>query len=136
MEKRNLIHLWSIRLFSTLVLSCILASSHAASYNYYEEAKENIDLTGSWKGGTKSLSPIPIQASIDGESLFLENQQPTCDIEITITNSEGIIVYNKKVLASETAFIIIPVTELQTEMYILELRNPTNGYLKGTFIIP
>lgn len=136
MEKRNLIHLWSIRLFSTLVLSCISVSLSATTYNYYEKTKEKIDLGGSWEASTRSLVSIPIQASIDGESLFLENQQPTCDIEITITNSEGIIVYNKKVLASETAFIIIPVTELQTGMYLLELCNPANGHLKGNFIIP
>lgn len=42
MEKRNLIHLWSIRLFSALVLSCILVSLHAASWDYYEEAKDKL----------------------------------------------------------------------------------------------
>lgn len=135
MEKRNLIHLWSIRLFSTLVLSCILASLSATTYNYYEEAKENIDLTGFWKGRTRSLSP-PIQASIDGESLFLENQQPTCDIEISIVNNQGVIVYSESISATETVFIIIPITELQAGTYLLELRNPSNGYLKGNFMIP
>lgn len=135
MKKKHLIHLWSIRLFSALVLSCISISLSATTYNYYEKIKEKIDLGGSWEVSTRSLVSIPIQASIDGESLFLENQQPTCDIEISITNNEGVIIYYESASATETAFITIPVAELQAGTYFLELRNPSSGYLKGNFTL-
>lgn len=129
MRTKSLINVWSLRLFVALVLNSFFWQYGAAS-----ESTKKVVLTGHWNKSSKSLR-LPISASTDAQLLYIQNTSPNCDIAISIVSDNGDVLYKQELPASETSFMVIPLSELPAGSYQLELSNPLGGYLKGRFII-
>lgn len=127
MKTKSLVNVWSLRLFIVLTLNSFFLQMGVAS-----NSSTDLRLVGNWDKASKSLR-LPISASTDGKLLYLENTSPYCDIIISIVNDNGAVLYRQEVPATETSFIVIPLSELPTGSYQLELSNLFGGYLKGSF---
>lgn len=93
----------------------------------------NTPIYGEWSTKARSLSPIPLTASISGDQLTLKCASPDYDINITIVNANGQSVWLCDIAAPETSFVSIPLDSLPQGSYTIEISNDYGGYLQGTF---
>lgn len=131
MKMKKFVSLWKLRVLLAFVLSSL-----CLQVGFATESLTSIPLKGVWEKVNRSLNPIaPITASIENSILFISNSSPNRDITIDIVDENGMIVYTQKVPAINTANVVIPITELPSGNYKLELRSPFNDYLYGNFAI-
>lgn len=118
-----------------MVLFAILLSSLFAQKAYSSaEYVEEIPLDGRWETKERSISLIPITASTDGQCICIENSSPNCDITIIIiSNNTGEKVYSQTISGAQTAYIAIPIENLISGNYTLQLTNQYSGNLLGIF---
>lgn len=127
---------WCVLIF---IIGIIGNQSWALAKNNIVGSSTEICFDGTWKeeeGEPRSLPiALPITAETDcSYSVFIYNQSPRHTIGITILDSYGGIVYSYEVSAQESAYIVIPIDGLSEGEYTLELRNPSGGYLYGSFV--
>lgn len=101
---------------------------------YAGESSNEIPLVGEWGEDIRSISPtVPISAYINGNILLIQSSTLRSDITVTIINN-GIEIYKQAVPAAQTANIGIPINELESGVYTLELRNQWGEFLYGDFV--
>lgn len=99
-----------------------------------------IAMDGNWdinSNGTptdRSLPTIPITAYLIDYYINIQNEKPDCDITVNIINSTtGDVVYQQAVTKAATSNMMIPITNLPSGEYILELIGPSTRHLEGIF---
>lgn len=131
MKTEKLTGTWGLRLFFVLVLNSFFWQIGMATTSSRE-----ISLKGHWSDLTKSIAPsTPISASTDGQLLYIKNTSPNCDIAISIVSDNGDVLYKQELPASETSFMVIPLSDLPAGSYQLELSNPLGGHIEGRFTV-
>lgn len=71
-------------------------------------AKKDVPLYGEWKGKIKSIIPeLPIQAWLEdnNKDLLLEFSTNLGTVRVTVTNSEGEVVYEQSVVTQPSILI-------------------------------
>ena len=98
-----------------------------------------IVLDGKWEAknedyADRSLPSIPITAYLSNNYINIENEKPDCDITINIINcTTGDIVYQQTISQAATSNILIPINNLISGEYILELTGSSTRHLEGIF---
>lgn len=94
-----------------------------------------IDLKGKLSvPGTKSIeNPIPIKASTDGESIFIDFLVAVGDITISLYNSDGQLVYQSDEQIASIQQVVIDITSLTSGSYTLAFTCDGGGYVYGVF---
>lgn len=94
-----------------------------------------IDLKGKLSvPGTKSIeNPIPIKASTDGESIFIDFLVAVGDITISLYNSDGQLVYQSDEQIASIQQVVVDITSLTSGSYTLTFTCDGGGYVYGTF---
>lgn len=100
----------------------------------------SIDMNGNWPSDAdnieadRALPTIPITAYLIDYYINIQNEKPDCDITVNIINSTtGDIAYQQVVPKAATANMMIPITNLPSGEYILELTGPSTRHLEGIF---
>jgi len=113
-----------------------ILSMSVLNIGYANITDEGVPLDGTWHGKTRSISQIiPVSAYIQTNTLYIQNSILNTDITVTIENNNGVQVFQQTYSASQTSYIVIPLSDLETGAYTLELSNPWGGYLLGGFVI-
>lgn len=98
---------------------------------------QTIETNGWWpksKGFERSLHICPITAYLNDNYIQITNNKPDCDITVSILSiNTGEIIIQQTVPESATSNIIIPVVNLSSGEYVLELTDSGTRYLRGTF---
>lgn len=84
---------------------------------------------GKWKNYERSLDGIPISGQVADNLLILSNDRPDRDIVITFMDSSGIVILEKYVPQSQSAYVILPLEELpdgNTYMIVVTSSNPSD----------
>lgn len=71
-------------------------------------AKKKVELNGNWDGRIKSIIPeLPIQAWLEdnNKDLLLEFSTNLGTVQVTVTNSEGEVVYEQSVVTQPSILI-------------------------------
>lgn len=99
-----------------------------------------IDIKGLWSSIDdndkieRSLPTIPISAYLSGNFINIQNDKPDCDITIRIIcPTTGETQYQQMIPETATANILIPISNLPSGTYLLELTGPGNRHLEGNF---
>ena len=90
---------------------------------------EKIDLKGSLMLG---INPNAIVAGVSDIDIYIGFNQSIGNVNISIYNSLGGLVYNTVVNTDVQQVVIIPITSAASGSYIVELNN-ANGYADGEF---
>lgn len=110
--------------------------------NCFSSIHETTEITLDGKWDTKSnddliersLPIIPITAYLSDNYINIENEKPDCDITINIINcTTGDIVYRQTISKAATFSILIPINNLISGEYILELTGSSTRHLEGIF---
>lgn len=132
METKKIVKSWSLRIMLLTVLLSGLSLNKA-----YSMREEEVDMRGEWEiNSTKrSVSSIPVIASINEYNLYIENNAPDCDIVITLVDyNTGKAVTEQFVPEAQTAYITISIENLPSGTYMLKLRGQGgNKELYGIF---
>lgn len=123
--------LYSLLCMLFFISSMPIQKAHASEKEFSTESKVEID--GVWEIKTRSLSPIPFTSTLYDAHLSICCTEPNYDISITLTNSNGEVVWNRNVSAPETSFVSIPLDNLPHGSYTIKISNDYGGYLWGTF---
>ncbi|WP_290377451.1 DUF3244 domain-containing protein [uncultured Bacteroides sp.] len=99
-----------------------------------------IETKGTWNNSNednkidRSLPTIPISAYLSGNFINIQNNKPDCDITIRIIcPTTGETQYQQMIPETATANILIPISNLPSGIYLLELTGPGNRHLEGNF---
>lgn len=99
--------------------------------------EDEVDVRGEWEiNSTKrSISSIPVTASIDECALYIANSAPDCNMAITIIDySTGNVVAEQIIPEAQTAFFTISIANLPAGTYMLKLTGQGgNKELYGIF---
>lgn len=106
-----------------------------SKYQTLESVNVSLNEGSDWRPITRSYSPAPPTATIDGDVLFIQSTSQNCDITINIIANEGYTVHEQTVPASATGYFSISLDGLPSGTYTLTLRNPTGGFLYGYFTL-
>lgn len=132
METKKIVKSWSLRIMLLTVLLSGLSLNKA-----YSMREEEVDVRGEWviNGTTRSVSSIPVTASIDECALYIANSAPDCNMAITIIDySTGNVVAEQFVPEAQTAFFTISIENLPSGTYMLKLTGQGgNKELYGIF---
>jgi hypothetical protein len=90
---------------------------------------EEIDLQGSLMYG---IGPNAIVAGASDVDIYIGFNQSFGNVNISIYNSLGGLVYNTVVNTDVQQVVIIPITSAASGSYFVELNN-ANGYAEGEF---
>ncbi len=100
----------------------------------------SIETKGTWNNSNednkieRSLPTIPISAYLSGNFINIQNNKPDCDITIRIIcPTTGETQYQQMIPETATANILIPISNLPSGIYLLELTGPGNRHLEGNF---
>lgn len=121
------------------LLLCMLffISSMPIQKAHAEKADTSICITsiskGKWLETPRSLSPIPFTATLYDAHLSICCTEPNYDISITLTNSNGEVVWNRNVSAPETSYVSVSLSGLPEGSYTIDITNDYGGHLQGTF---
>lgn len=133
METKKIVKSWSLRIMLLTVLLSGLSLNKAYSLVVHDE----VDMRGEWEiNSTKrSVSSIPVIASIDEYNLYIENNAPDCDMVITLVDyNTGKAVTEQFVPEAQTAFFTISIENLPSGTYMLKLKGQGgNKELYGIF---
>ncbi|MBP8026014.1 MAG: DUF3244 domain-containing protein, partial [Parabacteroides sp.] len=84
--------------------------------------------------GAKSLDdPIPIDASTDGQSIFINFLTALGDVTISIYNVNGDLVYQSNEQITSVQQLLVSIANLSSGSYTLVFTNAGGGYVYGTF---
>ena len=84
--------------------------------------------------GAKSLDDtIPIDASTDGQSIFINFLTALGDVTISIYNVNGDLVYQSNEQITSVQQLLVSITNLSSGSYTLVFTNAGGGYVYGTF---
>lgn len=130
----------TLSVHATLIVSILVSFLFASkSYSSIHEMTE-IDIKGLWSSIDdndkieRSLPTIPISAYLSGNFINIQNDKPDCDITIRIIcPTTGETQYQQMIPETATANILIPISNLPSETYLLELTGPGNRHLEGNF---
>lgn len=112
--------------FATLVVAILFPCIQLA-------ARERIPTEGEWhEKGNRSVTIMPPTAFIDGNIVSLEFVAAIPDLQLVITDADGIIYY-QEVIYAEVGDYEIPY-EIPEGEYTL-LISYSRGYLKGSFTV-
>lgn len=82
----------------------------------------------------RNIQSFPITAYLNDNYIQIINNKPDCDITVSILSiNTGEIIIQQTVPESATSNIIIPVINLSSGEYVLELTDSGTRYLRGTF---
>lgn len=123
--------LYSLLCMLFFISSMPIQKAHASEKETPTES--NIITEGSWALKTRSLSPIPFTATLYDAHLSICCTEPNYDISITLTNSNGEVVWNRNVSAPETSYVSISLSGLPEGSYTIDITNDYGGHLQGTF---
>lgn len=123
-----------------IVLFTILLSGLSVNevYSYYME-KRTVPMDGRWekneeKVAARSLPSIPITAYMDGQNIYIENNSPDCDIQVSITSDKtGEVMFEQLMPEIQTGYIVISIANFPSGKYKLELTGEAENYLIGDF---
>ena len=90
---------------------------------------ETIELLGTMMYG---INPNGINAGVNRSSVFIHFEQSVGNVNISIYNASGALIYSTVVNTSVQQSVIIPLTDQGSGTYTLELSN-ANGYAEGDF---
>ncbi len=139
MKTKEILKKWRMYVVLLLGISLFSTEIHSAKLCVEHNMKNTVPMVcgGDWGSipKTRSLTPESPTASINGNLLIIENPSRDCDIEISITDDEGFPVYEQTVPAASTGYIPIPLGGFPSGTYTLTLRNPSGGYLYGSFTL-
>lgn len=119
-----------------LFIPNVFSSTREIAFSQIEETNEFIDMKGLWDniGIERSLPTIPISAYLSGNFIHIQNDKPDCDITIRIIcPTTGETQYQQMIPETATANILIPISNLPSGTYLLELTGPGNRHLEGNF---
>lgn len=130
----------TLSVHATLIVSILVSFLFASkSYSSIHEMTE-IDIKGLWSSIDdndkieRSLPTIPISAYLSGNFIHIQNDKPDCDITIRIIcPTTGETQYQQMIPETATANILIPISNLPSGTYLLELTGPGNRHLEGNF---
>lgn len=123
--------LYSLLCMLFFISSMPIQKAHASEKETPTES--NIITEGSWALKTRSLSPIPFTATLYDAHLSICCTEPNYDISITLTNSNGEVVWNRNVSAPETSYVSVSLSRLPEGSYTIDITNDYGGHLQGTF---
>ena len=112
-----------------------VAIVHIAVGFVQAEPPTEIDLKGKiGVAGAKSLDdPIPIDASTDGQSIFINFLTALGDVTISIYNVNGDLVYQSNEQITSVQQLLVSIANLSSGSYTLVFTNAGGGYVYGTF---
>lgn len=122
--------LYSLLCMLFFISSMPIQKAHASEKDTFSE--KEIILAGGWNN-LRSLSPIPFTATLYDAHLSICCTEPNYDISITLTNSNGEVVWNRNVSAPETSNVSISLSGLPEGSYTIDITNDYGGHLQGTF---
>ena len=113
----------------------LLAIVHIAVGFVQSEPPTEIDLKGKiGVAGAKSLDDtIPIDASTDGQSIFINFLTALGDVTISIYNVNGDLVYQSNEQITSVQQLLVSIANLSSGSYTLVFTNAGGGYVYGTF---
>lgn len=123
--------LYSLLCMLFFISSMPIQKAHASGKDTPTESK--IIVEGNWLTKPRSLSPIPFTATLYDAHLSICCTEPNYDISITLTNSNGEVVWNRNVSAPETSYVSISLSGLPEGSYTINITNDYGGHLQGTF---
>ena len=115
---------WEAQAVNTKPIPIIISEMAAPPQGY-----EKIDLQGSLMYG---IGPNAIVAGASDVDIYIGFNQSFGNVNISIYNSLGGLVYNTVVNTDVQQVVIIPITSAASGSYIVELNN-ANGYAEGEF---
>ena len=125
--KKELLRRWSIGILLIGLMNGTIFYSEAAI------STDNIDFKGRWDDDKRSVpSELPISAFVDGSVLMIQSSTANVDIMIVVSQN-GIPIYERTILASQTSQIVIDMSGWDEGTYVLVLRNKWGGVLSGEF---
>lgn len=90
---------------------------------------EKIELLGSLNYG---IGPNAIEAGASDDAVYIQFNQSFGNVNISIYNGMGALVYNTTVNTDVQQIFIIPFANVASGNYVIELSNAT-GYAEGDF---
>ena len=79
-----------------------------------------------------SVGPNAIEAGYNDNSVYIQFNQNLGYVDVTIYNSNGLMVYNDVVNTAVQQLLVIPITGFVDGVYTIVLENAT-GYADGEF---
>lgn len=128
-------------LFLIMSLICTVQLKSYANVVQDEKADETyINMYGQFSGnslsGERSIesSSIPFVVSSNGHYLFIEYENPQCYINVIISNNQTKEILDQRDFSqSESTYIVISIEEYNVSEFLIEIQNPTNGYVYGIY---
>lgn len=115
-----------------LVLVCLCFSCTLTNVYAMTTEKRSVSLKGRWVPVKRSMSQdIPIEAFVEDGQLTIQSSTMRSDITIRISDSEGNVVYETIVVAEDTGYVCIDLSDLKHHSYRLDLINQVGGFLYG-----
>lgn len=119
-----------------LVLVCLCFCCTLTNVYAMTTEKRSVSLKGRWVPVKRSMSQdIPIEAFVEDGQLTIQSSTMRSDITIRISDSEGNVVYETIVVAEDTGYVCIDLSDLESGNYRLELTSPWGAYLYGMIAI-
>lgn len=98
-------------------------------------AKEDVHIKGTWGGGiVRSLTPAPPKAFIDGNALSITSESPLLNLQATVYDETGSIVYQEIISLGSPNFTETIILPDLSGTYLLKLSH-AYGLLTGFFEI-
>lgn len=125
MVKGKKMFTWIVCVFFVLIFSGLIVQDLSA------RTMSGVSLAGWWGEGHRSISTtVPVSAFVNGDILSIQSTSQRSDMVIRILR-DGIILYEVKVLASESDCTMIDLGAFDEGTYTLELTNQWGDHLHG-----
>lgn len=121
-----------VMLMVSIVISFLFIVKGYSSINESTE----IEIKGNWitQPLTRSLPTIPITVYLWNNYLNIQNDSPDCDITVSISSlATGKTMHQQTIPEVETSNVLIPIGNLASGEYRIELIGPGRRYLEGSF---
>lgn len=122
----------------TFILLGILVTVSMTAYSQQGDEKPVIEIPieGTWvfAPNSRSLSPIPIAAYTDGTEVYIYNNMPDGDINVSVVDECGTAVIDLTFSESESTYIVFSIASLDAGTYVLQIDGGDKGFLEGSFV--